>query len=72
MQLYPHNIEFKLGFDKVKGSIESNCTSDLGRARVGEMVVLNDPRAINLLLDATSELLKQISSGDSFPEVRAF
>lgn len=72
MQLYPHQIESKLGFDKIKALIKSYCSSDLGRAKVDQMSVLGDYSAINKLLNATQEQVKQMSSGDSFSEIRGF
>ncbi len=72
MQLYPQNIESKLGFNRIKILIESCCSSDLGKARVNQMAVLEDYEAIEKLLYATQEQVKQISSGDSFPEIRGF
>ena len=72
MQLYPQQIESKLGFDKIKILIESSCGSDLGKGKVNQMAVLGDYGTINKLLNSTQEQLKQISSGESFPEVRGF
>lgn len=72
MQLYPHQIESKLGFDKIKILILSHCSSDLGRAKVKQMGVLGDYNTINKLLDSTQEQVKQMLSGDPFAEIQGF
>ncbi|TDI70277.1 MAG: endonuclease MutS2 [Bacteroidetes bacterium] len=72
MQLYPHQIESKLGFDKIKTLILSYCSSDLGRAKVNQMSVLGDYSTINKLLNSTQEQVKQMSSGDPFREIQGF
>lgn len=72
MQLYPSNIETKLGFDKIKVLIESNCDSQLGKAKIRQMVIQDQYQAIDRLLDSTLEQLNQITAGDSFPTLNGF
>ena len=72
MQLYPSNIETKLGFDKIKVLIASNCESQLGKAKIGQMVIQDQYQAIDRLLDSTLEQLNQITAGDSFPTLNGF
>lgn len=72
MQLYPHQMESKLGFDKIKILIGSCCGCDLGKDKVNKMSVLGDYHTINKLLNSTQEQMRQMTAGDSFPEVRGF
>lgn len=65
--LYPRNLEQKLGFDKIRQSLESFCESNLGQRFVKKVKYATDHKSIDMWLSQADEFVKIIESGDLFP-----
>lgn len=68
MQLYPQNLESKIGFDKIKELIRAECLSILGTRFVDKVAFSDDFKLISKLLEQTEEFRSIIVSGEFFPE----
>lgn len=68
MSLYPHEIEVKLSFDKVKDILIANCLSPLGASFVSKLVFSSHVGKINEWMNQTREFVQIITRGDSFPQ----
>lgn len=66
-KIYPHNFESKIGFDRVRQVLKSNCLGELGKNRVDEIAFLTDFKVIQLELAYADEFAKLISENDNFP-----
>ncbi len=67
MMLYPHNLEEKINFSKIKELIKSECSSSLGIDFVNKMNFSKDLRLITKLLDQTEEFKRILVVGENFP-----
>ena len=67
MNLYPSNIENKLGFDQIKNLISDYCLSPLGQKYVNSLSPVTNIQRINKLLEQTSEFVQILGSGKTFP-----
>ncbi|WP_194777370.1 endonuclease MutS2 [Pararhodonellum marinum] len=65
--LYPHNLESKINFDKIKELIKSECSSSLGIDFVEKIHFSRDIQLLNKLLDQTEEFRQILLSGEYFP-----
>jgi DNA mismatch repair protein MutS2 len=65
--LYPHNIEEKLGFDKIKNAIRKNCRGEYGQSYVDNIKFSSDFELIRKLLNQTEEFVEILQSGVPFP-----
>lgn len=65
--LYPNDIELKLGFDHIRGLLRKNCLSTLGESMVNKMKFSDNSSQFEKWLIQTSEFLKILRSGDTFP-----
>lgn len=67
---YPQNIEEKLGFDKIKQYIMSECRTEAGRRSVNLLQFSKDIKSIRLSLQQISETTQVVSEGHifEFPE----
>ena len=65
--LYPQNLEQKLGFDRIRLSLESFCESNLGQRFVRKIRFATDRNNIDKWLSQTDEFVKIIESGALFP-----
>ncbi|QSE99093.1 endonuclease MutS2 [Fulvivirga lutea] len=63
--LYPHDIEQKLGFDKIRALISEKCTTDLGKSIVEKVKFSSNYDLINKLLAQTKEYQNILISSDS-------
>lgn len=63
--LYPHDIESKLGFDRIRELLKKKCSSKLGEAVVDRMKFSANYELVNKLLQQTIEFQKIIRSGVS-------
>ena len=64
---YPEDIEFKLGFEKIKTLVAKHCSSTLGIGFVDRIRFSANFASINRLISQTAEFKRIIESGDSFP-----
>ncbi|WP_321286181.1 Smr/MutS family protein [uncultured Sunxiuqinia sp.] len=67
VKIYPQNFEPKIGFDRVRALLKSNCLGELGKARVDEISFLTDFKAIQLELAYADEFAKLTQENDAFP-----
>ena len=65
--LYPHNLEQKLGFGKIRVRLAAACESTLGQEYVRKIKFYKDRNAIEQKLVQTSEFVQIIQSGGLFP-----
>ncbi|HKJ42656.1 MAG TPA: endonuclease MutS2 [Sunxiuqinia sp.] len=66
-KIYPQNFESKIGFDKVRDLLKSNCLSSLGKDRVDELGFLTHFDAVQLELALAEECSTLIREDDNFP-----
>ena len=66
-RVYPVNFEEKIGFDKIRGLIKSNCLCTLGKELTDKMIFLTDKKEVLHELSGTDEFLKLITTRDDFP-----
>jgi len=66
-RVYPVNFEEKIGFDKIRGLIKSNCLCSLGKEMTDKMIFLTDKEKILHELSGTDEFLRLITTRDDFP-----
>lgn len=67
---YPNNIEEKLGFDKVRSLIMSECHTDAGRKQLDRMRFSGDIKTIRVAIQQITETSDLLSKGTvfEFPE----
>ena len=65
--IYPDNFEIKIGFDKIRQLLTSNCLSTLGKEKVEEMNFISDHNSIVELLSQTEEFIRIIQEEEDFP-----
>lgn len=65
--LYPQNLEQKLGFDKIRLSLQEACESNLGHQFIQKIKFSSDRKSIDKWLSQTNEFTSIIESGDLFP-----
>lgn len=65
--LYPHNLEQKINFQKIKELLKAECTSSLGQDYVDKVSFSADFQLVQRLLDQTDEFRQLLISGESFP-----
>lgn len=68
MKNYPHNIEVKLGIDKVKEELASMCLSPLGEKYALSISPQHRAHSIQKLLSQTDEFKRILTSSASFPQ----
>ena len=66
-KIYPQNFESKIGFDRVRQLLKSNCLGELGKDRVDEISFLTDFEAIQLELSYADEFSRLTAENDNFP-----
>lgn len=67
--LYPQNIEVKIGFDKIRSFLKSECVSSLGTAFVDKIRWSDDQQMIEKMLNQTEEFRQLLLSTHSFPSM---
>jgi len=65
--LYPHNLEHKVNFIKIKELLKVGCTSPLGMQYVDRLAFSSDYNLVTKLLDQTEEFRQILISGELFP-----
>ena len=65
--IYPQNFEQKIGFDKIRHLINSQCLSLLGKEQVDNLCFSSDIRTITEKLTQTAEFVCIIQEEDAFP-----
>ncbi len=66
-KIYPDNFEVKIGFDRIRELIKSNCLSTLGKDKVDEVVFMTKSGKIQFELSLTEEFSKLLIETDTFP-----
>lgn len=66
-KIYPENFESKIGFDRIRELLKSNCLGDLGKDRVDQLSFLTNFPAIQLELSYAEEFVRLTTENDSFP-----
>lgn len=67
MMLFPADLEKRLGFDVIRGRLESYCLSDPGKAAVQQMQFSDVRGDVLPLLEQSGELRQWLERGDPFP-----
>lgn len=67
--LYPQNIEVKIGFDKIRSFLKSECVSSLGTAFVDKIRWSDDQQMIEKMLNQTEEFRQLLLSTHTFPSM---
>jgi DNA mismatch repair protein MutS2 len=65
--LYPENIESRLGFDKIRELLKSECVSGLGQAFVDKIRFVNNYELIQKLTQQTAEFCDILRQDEGFP-----
>ncbi|MBN2698606.1 MAG: Smr/MutS family protein [Bacteroidales bacterium] len=65
--VYPDTFEEKIGFDRIRGLIQSHCLFEPGRERVDAMVMMMSKEEIESALTPVTEFRMIIESEDPFP-----
>lgn len=65
--IYPYSLEIKIGFDKIKDQLQSNCISNLGREYVDEISFKTNSNVICRLTGETAEFVLILNEFDDFP-----
>ncbi len=65
--IYPENFEQKVGFDTIRILLAEACVSDMGREYVSKIHFSVNPSVINKMLLQTTEFIRMIETGDTFP-----
>ncbi len=65
--IYPHNLEQKTGFDKIRMLIRDKCLSILGKECVDAIIFSSNIKEISEKLSQTSEFVRILQEEDSFP-----
>jgi DNA mismatch repair protein MutS2 len=65
--LYPHNIEQKLGFDRLREWLLEACVSPLGRAFVEKIRFSDNFTYVDRLVRQTAEMKQIVQFGSEFP-----
>jgi DNA mismatch repair protein MutS2 len=63
INLYPQNIEEKLGFDKIKNNLVQFCKTDLGKQRIDKLNFLTNIESIHQSIRQIGEIGQLTSSG---------
>ncbi len=67
MMRYPHDIEEKLGFDKVRGMLRGRCAGELGRQLVDKLKFSTNDALIRKLCGQTEEYMKMVQNAEPLP-----
>jgi DNA mismatch repair protein MutS2 len=65
--IYPDNFEIKIGFDKIREILSSNCLSTIGKEKVEAISFLSTHSAINYQTELSVEFVKILREHDNFP-----
>ena len=70
--IYPHNFEAKIGFDRIRELLHNRCISTMGSEWVDEMQFQTDFENLQSQLGEVDEFCRIIREFDSFPAVHYF
>jgi len=65
--LYPHDIEQKLGFDKIREFLKNNCSGQQGKNNVDRIKFSSNAKLVEKLCRQTEIYVKMIEAGDNVP-----
>ncbi len=70
--IYPHNFEAKIGFDRIREMLSNKCISTMGHEWMEEMQFQTSFEAISQQLDEVDEFCRIIREFDNFPATHFF
>lgn len=65
--LYPHDIEQKLGFDKIRELLKNKCSGQQGKNNIDKIRFSSNISLIQKLCRQTEEFVKMIEAGEKIP-----
>ena len=65
--LYPHDIEQKLGFDKIRELLKNRCSGLTGKSNIDKIKFSSNPKLILKLCRQTEEYMKMLEAGENIP-----
>lgn len=65
--IYPENFEQKIGFDRIRRMLVSNCLSEMGKGKVDSVVFQSNFLHISTLLGEVTEFAEILQSEKPFP-----
>ncbi|MCK5371188.1 MAG: hypothetical protein KAQ62_21660, partial [Cyclobacteriaceae bacterium] len=65
--LYPHDIEQKLGFDKIRDLLKRHCSGEQGKRNVDKIRFSSNRDLINKLCSQTEEYVKMVEAAENIP-----
>jgi len=70
--VYPHNFEVKIGFDRIREMVHARCISSMGSEWVDEMGFQTDFENLQSQLGEVEEFCRIVREFDSFPAAHYF
>ena len=67
--LYPHDIEQKLGFDKIRDLLKRHCSGEQGKRNVDKIRFSSNRDLINKLCSQTEEYVKMVEAAENIPSL---
>jgi DNA mismatch repair protein MutS2 len=67
--LYPHDIEYKLGFDKIRELLRKRCSGEQGQRNVDKIRFSSNKDLILKLCRQTEEFMNMIAAGEQLPSL---
>jgi len=67
--LYPKDIEFKLGFDKIRELLRKHCSGEQGKRNVDKIRFSTKKDLIVKLCRQTEQFMNMVASGESIPSL---
>ncbi len=67
--LYPHDIEQKLGFDKIRDLLKNHCSGELGKRNVDKIKFSPNKNLILKLCNQTEEYVKMVEAAEKIPSL---
>lgn len=67
--LYPHDIEQKLGFDKIRAMLKNNCSGQRGINNVDNIKFSSNSTLIQKLTGQTEIYVKMVEAGEEIPSL---
>lgn len=67
--LYPHDIEQKLGFDKIRALLKKRCSGAQGQRNVDKINFSSNKDLIRKLCSQTEEYMKMVAAAEQIPSL---
>ncbi len=67
--LYPHDIEQKLGFDKIRELLKSHCSGEQGKRNVDKIRFSSNQDLIQKLCSQTEEYVRMVRAAENLPSL---